>query len=521
MRGLLPRPLLPTVLRGHRSASRRSRRRPAFARAPNPFARRSARPVRPDQEWGPPVSLRASLPEDPTPRPLDGPFRPPAANDDRPGAPARATAPAGSPLDHLLDHPLVAAAPLGLVVLGLGLSPVAASGLTVAVLTAAFVALVLRATGRLPAMTGAERAVSWLCVAYVALGFAVSLGAADPWSGAHDAFPDLGLLALPLLLPALRAAAATTPAWPRAIATALVAGSVLALPLAVGEIWLTGNARPELASGNSLMLSQGAGLAGALCVALLVTRPPIARAWLVLGALAAAGPLVAAGGRGPIVAFAALAVVALPLAPRGARRAALALVVGLVALGASGTTANDTLASRFRLAAAQADAGMERIVEESMHARAVLMDGALRAWRDAPWLGHGRQHVMAAIQARGAPHPSAYGHGHPHNAALNEAVAGGVALLALYLALLVSPLLIARGGSARALAAAGVGWLALTGLTNIGFGHDVTIGGFIALAALAGAWPRDAPRSARSRGRRARPGRVGPVANARDLRPAA
>ena len=450
------------------------------------------------------------MPARPAPAPALAPARPSrtAANDDRPGTPGAwaGLRRSGDLADRLGAVRRVdpAALPATLVAAGLAFLPLAASALTACILVAAALALLLRLLGRLPRPTPAERIVGWLAVGFVALGFAVSVSRHDPLAGLRDAFPDLGLLALPLLLPALRGAAASrTDGW-RLPVLALVAGAVASFPLVLAEVWLTGNARPELGSGNSLMLSHGAGLTGLLCLVISLRRPPVPRAWLVAGALSAAATLVVAGGRAPLVAFALLALVALVLAPRGARRTAALLLVGLVALGAGGAVGNDTLISRLHLAAAQADAGMERMVEESAHARAVLFEGAIRAWSDAPWLGHGRQHVMDAIEARGASHPTAYLYSHPHNAVLNEAVAGGILLLALYATLLGAPFLLARGRRARHIAAIAIGWFALTGLTNLGFGHDVTVGSFVACVALVAAWPARAPAVSRRRHRRRR-----------------
>ena len=238
------------------------------------------------------------------------------------------------------------------------------------------------------------------------------------------------------------------------------------------------------------MLSHGVGLAGLACLVLLL-HLPISRLLPTLGTLCAAATLMLAGGRGPLLVFALVAVALILSAPRSARGTGGLVFGAMMALGATGATANEALSERFRLAAQQAAIGPAVIVEESVHARAALFDASLAAWSASPWVGHGRQHVMAATERHGAPHPSAYTHSHTHNALTNDLVAGGVPLLALYLALLCAPFALARGKGrcAFALAALGTSWFGLTGLSNIGFGHDATVGSFVALLAAIAAWP--------------------------------
>ena len=171
---------------------------------------------------------------------------------------------------------------------------------------------------------------------------------------------------------------------------------------------------------------------------------------------------------------------------RYGRRVALWATVGLAAIGLAAVLfAGDSIRSRIGQTVdmfQQFEFGGANREALSLNQRAMMAAYGLEALAERPVFGYGPQNTMAEVRSRAAADGNEIASfQHLHNEYVNEAVDNGLVGLAVLLALLAAPVVVAlrsakdeRRQDRLALAVFVSASTAIFGLTNIIFGHDIT-----------------------------------------------
>ncbi len=258
--------------------------------------------------------------------------------------------------------------------------------------------------------------------------------------------------------------------------------------VAVAAATMNRSLRVEALTGNPLIFAYLVGVMACLNGWLALESRGRIQLLHAIATLASLLALVLALSRGPLAAFAVVAAGALlwkiVTAARDLFRLAISFYVLIaatafvyVALNSFNPTQRvvDLLAGRFAtLGQLLVESPNGPIVDANLNARRTMLDAGWQAFVERPFLGHGRQNVMNVVSkiAGGDPLPFT----HLHNAFLTEAVASGVLGLIAFCAVLVLPIVAARGAQPwQALAVILTAFTALYGMTNIGFNHDIKV----------------------------------------------
>ena len=191
--------------------------------------------------------------------------------------------------------------------------------------------------------------------------------------------------------------------------------------------------------------------------------------------------------RGAWLALPLLLVIAVVyLGFRYGRRIALLATAGLAAIGLVAIVfAGDSIRGRIDQTIEmfqQFEFGEANVEALSLNQRAMMAAYGLDAVAERPVLGYGPQNTMAEVRRRAAADGNEIADfQHLHNEYVNEAVDNGLVGLAVLLALLSAPVVVAlrsakddRRHDRLALAFLVSGGTAIFGLTNIVLGHDIT-----------------------------------------------
>jgi O-antigen ligase len=172
---------------------------------------------------------------------------------------------------------------------------------------------------------------------------------------------------------------------------------------------------------------------------------------------------------------------------------AMAIVAALVALATSGSI-RERLGDTAIMFEGFEFGRAERGEVSTLDQRALMVAYGLEAFRDRPILGYGPQNAVAEVRARAAADGyEVLLYGHLHNEYVMEAVGNGAVGLVTLLIVLAAPIVVAirsrrddRYASRLAFACLVSSGPAISGLTGLAFGHDLTnsvfVGGLLALA---------------------------------------
>lgn len=365
----------------------------------------------------------------------------------------------------------------------------AGSAASILAIGAGLVALALLLSGRL--RTGWQRSDAPIIVSSILFCLVLGTASALQWEDGQSVTVFVKLTAF-LLPPFLIAGLRETPAE-RILPLALLgacAGGALLFPILLAEYALTQDRVSGLA-GNSGPLAITSLMTTGLAVLAFSRKRSRGANLLALFALAGGMTgLFLSGMRGSWPALPL--VLAIALVARGhrlrsavhglrVRTSGMALFAGLaVALLALGvwlfTPAMLERLQNFQheLALLTADQGDHT----SLGLRALMYEGGLQAFRQAPLLGHGLQNLWTSLPNIPGEFDLAFTH--LHNIVLTVAVGAGIAGLFALAALLASPLLTAwhhrmAGDGADRLAITGILLVSFVvpGMTNIMFFHDI------------------------------------------------
>lgn len=113
--------------------------------------------------------------------------------------------------------------------------------------------------------------------------------------------------------------------------------------------------------------------------------------------------------------------------------------------------------------------------DESIDARLEMLKGGWRAFKEAPWTGHGRQNIMQVTSDLLGIEPMRYSH--LHNAFITEIASSGILGLLTFLMVCFMPIYL-TWNSRRTIFNLAVSWVVcwmITVMSGIGFYHDLTI----------------------------------------------
>lgn len=360
------------------------------------------------------------------------------------------------------------------------------------------IALLMLARGELFA-TWREPLAAMFLAAFAGLLLAFSLTAETPADAAF-AFNFVMLLLAAPLLTLMRAGA--NPGNTRVVAWLAFAGAVVGLAVVCVALAMGAQRGFWIALGP-IRLSNTALLFGFLALLGLLAPGGRERPVLLLGPVIGIATVILTGSRGPLLALALMAPVALVFALRVAPRRLLVPMLGGLAVLAGLTIVLLVTQERFAAlpqAVADALAG-NAVADTTTHIRLTLYRAALEAFAQSPWIGHGWDEMMTAIVPFLDEAGRAYAADLPqlHNDVLDFAVAAGVVGIAIYLLLLAAPIVAAllsprdsqrtaRLYGAFVLVASYIG----AGLTDLMFGFEFHTALYVVLAATLIGYCRDA-----------------------------
>jgi O-antigen ligase len=333
-------------------------------------------------------------------------------------------------------------------------------------------------------------------IAYLALGICFAVTAESVRDVLSVANFTLLLLAGPILWSLLEGAEAGNAKF---VARMALIGAAVAL-VVVLIATLVGTDRARSLTLGPIRLANTAVILGFLALIGWFTDEGRRRFLYLLGPLLGLLVTIVTESRGPLLALALLVPTALVFVVRRLDRRAALLVLGSVAVAVIAATGIVALQGRL--------AGIVRIpaallsgeaVDTTTRIRLVFYDVGLKAFAESPWIGHGWNDMMSAIQ----PFLSERQQGivrfkHLHNDALDFAVAAGVAGLAIYLLLLATPIVAALRSprdSQREVRIFGatvlvVGYVG-AGLTDLMFGFEFHTALYVGLSAILIGYCRD------------------------------
>lgn len=358
-------------------------------------------------------------------------------------------------------------------------------------------ALVLLVQGRLP-VTYREPLALLFLIAFAVLAACFMITAEAPGDAIYTFNFVLLLLAGPLLF-VLRAGA--DPINARRIAWLAFVGAVLALAIVCIAL-LGGESRGYWRALGPNRMANTAMLLGFLALLGLAVDGGRERWLLLLGPVIGVAVTILTESRGPLLAAALMAPVALMfgarLLPRRLLWPAAAAVLALAVAGGVALMSQERIA-RLPEIVGELLSGTA-VSDSTTHIRLVLYRGAVEAFLQSPWLGHGWDELMTAIVPFMDAEGRAYAADLPqlHNDVLDFAVAAGIVGILVYLLLLAAPLVAAwrsprdsqrlvRLYGAAVLVAGYVG----AGLTDLMFGFEFHTALYVVLAAILIGYCRD------------------------------
>jgi len=358
--------------------------------------------------------------------------------------------------------------------------------------------IVLAVRGGLAALYRAPGAVLFLAVFVVLLvSFALS---AHQVADVRYAFNFTAFILYAPLFAVLTAAAG--PEASRNLARLALVAALIGLAAAIVGRVVFENPRASLPTIGPLRLANTTILFGMLALIGFACETGRRRLPYLLGPASALMVIALTGARGALLASAPLALLALVFLGRGGRwKWALATGIALLAAGgvASMGLASDRILSLFGIAGHIAEG--QTVSDPATYVRLTLYRGALSAFLDSPWIGHGWARLMSSLTVHLAPADQQYASfPHLHDDMLDFAVSAGVVGIIAYLALIAGPVIVAlrsvkdsqyanRVYGTLALAATYV----LLGLTDLmfGFAYNTTL--YVATAAILLGYCRDQP----------------------------
>jgi O-antigen ligase len=341
-----------------------------------------------------------------------------------------------------------------------------------------------------------EPLAAMFLIAYLALGICFAITAEAPRDVLSVANFTLLLLAGPILF-SLREGAA--PGNAALIARLALIGVAVAL-VVVLVATLLGTERSAPITLGPIRLANTAVLFGFLALIGWFAESGRKRFVFLLGPPLGLLVTIVTQSRGPLLAFALLVPAALVFVVRKLERRTALLVVGgvvVVVVAAIGVIAlQGRLAGVLRIPAAilSGDA-----VDTTTRIRLLFYETGLKAFAESPWIGHGWNDIMSAIQPfLTERQQTVLRFKHLHNDALDFAVAAGIAGLVIYLLLLATPIVAALRSprdSQRELRIFGVTMLVVAyigaGLTDLMFGFEFHTALYVCLAAVLIGYCRD------------------------------
>lgn len=334
-----------------------------------------------------------------------------------------------------------------------------------------------------------ERLIGAIFFAYVIVGLIFGIGNVGLIPALEVQWNNVGFILTAPLLPILRIYHREY--WDRWMQYAVALGG---LGVGASALWEVsqGALQVEALTGNPLVFAYLCGAATLLNGSLALHSQGRFRALHTCATVSGVIAMVLSGSRGPTIYFALVAILGIAIwlfrySHHRLRDSMLAIGATSAAAAATyvlfrDTAAFQTTVDRFaRLFQSEGATG----VDASVDARIAMLKAGWAAFLDHPFLGYGRPAVIDAANAQ-FPDDMVFSFSHLHNAYLNEAVSSGVFGLMVYLAVLVTPLIVAR----RAPAPWRDGcWLftaftAACVATNIGFYHDLTVAYFCGLVVI-------------------------------------
>lgn len=332
--------------------------------------------------------------------------------------------------------------------------------------------LVLAISGR----DGVLAMPSSLALVAALLAFAVTIPFV--YRGSADAFPLLAFAPV-LAAPGLAALLVRSDVWLRPAAVPLLClfGATTATIAGVAEWQFASGARVGLGN-NPIHYGGIVAVVGFLSLGGLYATTRWWRLLFLLGPLAGLGAVLLSGSRGPMLAWATMAVVSLPFVLWSLRRdfravLVLVLLAGIAAAGLlTSGHGNRALVGLTMLAQS---GGAEAILGTDP-ARTALYATAWHAFLSSPLVGHGYGQLIPMVMAEFPTMTKLETLENLHSDLPNfAAMAGGLGVLS-YLLLIAAPLLLLRAEAVRRQPALAFGVAILTvgyvtlGLTNLMFG---------------------------------------------------
>jgi O-antigen ligase len=337
-------------------------------------------------------------------------------------------------------------------------------------------------------------------IAYLALGICFAITAESPRDVLSVANFTLLLLAGPILWSLTEGSEAGNA---RIVARLALIGAAVALVVVLISM-LLGTERSAPITLGPIRLANTAVILGFLSLIGWFTDEGRRRFLYLLGPLLGLLVTIVTESRGPLLAFALLVPTALVFVIRKLDRRRALLVIGgvmIAVIAVVGVVAlQGRLGSVLRIPGALLSG---EGVDGTTRARLVFYDTGLKAFLESPWIGHGWNDIMSAVQ----PFLSERQQGlirfkHLHNDPLDFAVAAGFAGIAIYLLLLATPIVAALrspNDSQREARIFGVAMLVVgyigAGMTDLMFGFEFHTAVYVCLGAIVIGYCRDGIRA--------------------------
>lgn len=230
------------------------------------------------------------------------------------------------------------------------------------------------------------------------------------------------------------------------VALLALGGAGVAAVIALTQALAFGQERAVGLASDPIRLADNAAICGFLALVGIFTTAGWRRWLYLLGPVFAVAVALATGTRIAFVSIPIMALVALMVgAPQRVRLPLFGLfvVVTLVAGTMLANTGNARFVSMFDTINQIATGA--RVADTAVRVRIELYQGAWSAFLQSPLVGHGWNDMMrvAAVHVPGPDRAYAEQLPHLHNELLNFAVFGGLAGVAVYLALIVTPIVLA------------------------------------------------------------------------------
>jgi O-antigen ligase len=289
------------------------------------------------------------------------------------------------------------------------------------------------------------------------------------------------------------------------VAQLALLGAALGCAISLVEVFGLGAARAGLFITDTIRLADTAELLGFLALIGLVVRTDRRRWLYLLGPVLALIVLLLTGARAAMLTFPVLALASAFFLVRHKWLAAVsgivavALIVGAGLAGVFGSARLDSIVEIFGNLAAGNPVG-----DEAMRIRIELYKAGWAAFQQSPLVGHGWARLMSSAALFLAEADKIHATlPHLHNDMLNFAVFGGLAGVAIYLALIAAPIVLSlrspRDAQYRARLFGSIvlvlGYIVM-GLPDTMLSFDLHTALYVALTAILLAYCRDTPEPA-------------------------